>query len=192
MTSAAPYTTTAKSGQPVRNNGGVVPRGGAITTGSPITSAPDNLTQGYRSGGVGGTSPISSTSANMGAIKAVSANPFARVMTSGQYVMMRYGFIAGTASTFLNGAGNADFRRSINSKTNRRSYHITSFQLTKNGTAGAFVANKGADTNDDFNRDDAANPTRAIPGELQYTDHGVARSGSLAIPLRDTYKPKTG
>jgi len=192
MTSAAPYTVQAKSGSPIRNNGGVVPRGGAITTNSPITSAPDNLTQGYRSGGVGGTSPITQTTSNMGAIKAVSANAFARVMTSGQYVMMRYGFIAGAASNFLNAAGNADFRRSINSKTNRRSYHITSFQLTKNGTAGAFVANKGADTNDDFNRDDAANPTRAIPGELVYSDHGLARSGALAVPIDDFYKAKTG
>jgi len=191
MTSAAPYTTTAKSGQPVRNNGGVVPRGGNIQTNSPITSAPDNLTQGYRSAGVGGTSPFTQTTANMGAIKAVSANAFARTMTSGQYVMMRYGFIAGTASDFLNGAGNAIHRRSINSKTNRRSYHITSFQLTKNGTAGAFVVNKNADSNDSFNNDDAATPTRAIPGELTYTDHGIAKSGALAVPLNDDYKAKT-
>jgi hypothetical protein len=178
--------TKAKSTQPIRNNGGVVPRGGAITAGSPITSAPDNLTQGYTSLGVGGTKPISSASANIGTQKAVSAGTFARNMVTSQYVMMRYGFVGGAASTFLN-SGAADYgRRSINFKTNRRSYHITSW----NYVTGA--ATKSGDTNDSFNDDHAATPTRAIPGELTYTDHGLARTGSLAVPLRDDYKAKTG
>jgi len=177
-------TTVAKSGLAIHNNGAIVPRGGAITAGSPVTSAPDNLTQGF-TGKLGGTSPISSTSANMGAIKAVSSGIFARPMASSQYVMFRYGTVGGVASTFLN-SGAADFgKHSIHVKTNRRSYHITSW----NYVTGA--ATKSSDTNDDFHTDDAATPTRAIPGELIYTDHGLARTGSLAIPLRDDYKAKT-
>lgn len=179
-------TTTAISGQPVRNNGAVVPRGGAIVSGGPVTSAPDTLTQGYTSRGVGGTTVLSKTGANIGTQKAVTANAFARTMTAGHFVMMRYGFIAGAASGFLN-SGAADFgRRSINFKTNRRSYHITSW----NYETGA--ATKDADTNDDFLADHAATPTRAIPGELTYTDHGMAKSGALAIPLNDDYDAKTG
>jgi hypothetical protein len=40
--------------------------------------------------------------------------------------------------------------------------------------------------------DSAANPTRAIPGELVYTATSLARSGSLAVPKQDDYKEKTG
>ena len=177
--------TVAKSGQPIRNNGAVVPRGGAITTGSPVTSAPDTLTQGYQSKGVGGTTPLSKTGANIGTQKAVSAGTFARNMFAGQFVMTRYGFVGGSASTFLN-SGAADFgRRAIHVKENRRSYHITSW----NYVTGA--ATKAGDTNDDFLTDHAARPTRAIPGEFVYTDHGMAKSGSLAVPLQDDYDAKT-
>lgn len=178
-------TTVAKSGQPVRNNGAVVPRGGNIATNSPVTSAPDNLTQGYNSRGVGGTTPLSKTGSNIGTMKAVSSGTFARNMVSGQYVMMRYGTIGGSTTNFLN-SGAGDFgRRSILSKTNRRSYHITSWNYVTG------VATKSGDTNDSFGADNAADPTRAIPGELVYTDHGMAKSGSLAIPLYDDYEAKT-
>lgn len=177
--------TVAKSGLPIRNNGAVVPRGGAITTGSPVTSAPDNLTQGYTSRGVGGTTVLSKTGANIGTQKAVSAGTFQRNMFAGQYVMYRYGFVGGSASTFLN-SGAADFgRRAIHVKTNRRSYHITSW----NYVTGA--ATKGADTDDNLGDDHAATPTRAIPGEFVYTDHGQAKTGSLAIPLQANYEAKT-
>ena len=177
----------AKSGQPIRNNGMTVPGGGAIAaTGSPVTVVTRELVQGYTSTGVGGTHVLSKTGANIGTLKAVSAGTFERPMVSGQYVMMRQGYVGGAASTFLN-SGAADFgRRSINVKTNRRSYHITSW----NYVTGA--ATKGADTNDTFNDDHAATPTRAIPGELTYAHHGLAKSGALAIPLNADYPAVTG
>lgn len=176
----------AITGNPIKNNGATVPRGGAIVTGGPVTSAPDNLTQGYTSKGVGGTSVLSKTGSNIGTQKAVTANAFARQMVAGQYVMMRYGYIAGSSTNFLN-SGAADFgRRSINYKENRRSYHITSW----NYETGA--ATKSGDTNDDFGRDDAARPTRAIPGELTFTEHGMAATGALAVPLNTDYPAKTG
>ena len=178
--------TTARAGRPVKNNGAVVPRGGDIASNGPVTSAPDTLTQGYTSKGVGGTSVISQTGSNIGTQKAVSANAFARTMVAGQFVMMRYGFIAGSSTNFLN-SGAADFgRRAIHYKENRRSYHITSWDYETG------VATKGAPTNDDFGRDDAARPTRAIPGEFTFTDRGIATSGSLAVPLNTDYPAKTG
>lgn len=164
-------TTIAKAGQPIRNNGAVIPRGGTTTAGSPVTSSPDNLTQGYRQSGVGGTNPISKTGANIGTSKAVNANTFARNMVAGQALMFRYGHVAGSSSTFLN-TGAADYyRQSIYGKTNRRSYHITSWNYETG------VATKDSDTNDSFGADNAATPTRAIPGELQYFDHGTAKVG---------------
>lgn len=176
----------AISSNAIKNNGATVPRGGAIVSGGPVTSAPDNLTQGYTSKGVGGTQVISQTGANIGTQKAVTANAFARTMVAGQYVMMRYGYIAGSATNFLN-SGAADFgRRSIHYKENRRTYHITSWDYETG------VATKGASTNDTFNDDHAARPTRAIPGELTITDHGLATTGSLAVPLNTDYPAKTG
>jgi hypothetical protein len=106
-------------------------------------------------------------------------------MTPTQYMMYGQGYIAGTASIFMN-SGAADFgRRSIHSKTNRRTVHITSW----NYETGA--ATKGADTDDSFGADHAATPTRAIPGEFQYTDHGMAKTGTLAVPTQADYPAKT-
>lgn len=172
--------SAAISGNPTRNNGATVARGGAITTGSPVTNAPDNVVQGYQKGN--GSVVISKASQGTG--KAVSANAFARSMVSGQYVMMRYGYIAGNATNFLN-SGAGDFgRRSIHYQTFRTSYHITSW----NYVTGA--ATKGANTTDDFGADNAATPTRAIPGEFQYSDHGLAKSGALAVPVMADYEAK--
>lgn len=172
----------AISGNPYRDNGATVSRGGNITTGSPVTNAPDTTVQGYQKG----NGSVVIAKASQGTGKAVSANAFARSMVSGQYVMMRYGFIAGSQSNFLT-SGAADFgRRSIHWQKHRESYHITSW----NYVTGA--ATKGANTTDDFGADHAATPTRAVPGEFQYTDHGMAKSGSLAIPLSADYEAKKG
>ena len=174
----------AISGNPYRNNGMTIPGGGTTTTGSPVTSTDRNLIQGYTSKGVGGTrAALSST---LGTEEVTSSRAFGYPMAAGKFIMTRYGFVGGVASTFLN-SGASDFgRRSIHSKTNRRSYHITSW----NYETGA--ATKGDNTNDDFGADHAATPTRAIPGELTYTHHGMAYSGALAVPLNADYGPKTG
>ena len=170
----------AVSGQPVKDNGATIPRGGNIDSSSTVTNAPDNVTQG--AGSNGGTQPVAS--ATLGTQAAVSGQAFARQDVAGQFVMRTYGFIHGAASNMLN-SGASDFgRRAIHSKTNRRSYHITSWDYA----TGA--ATKGADTNDDFNDDHAATPTRAIPGEFTYTDRGIAKSGALAVPLNADYEAK--
>lgn len=170
----------AISGNPYRNNGATVSRGGAITTGSPVTNAPDSTVQGYQKG----NGSVVIAKASQGTGKAVSANAFSRNMVSGQYIMMRYGYLAGSATNFMN-SGAGDFgRRAIHSLTTRETYHITSW----NYVTGA--ATKGVNTTDDFGADHAAAPTRAVPGEFQYTDHGMAKSGSLAVPTLADYEKK--
>lgn len=176
-------TTKAKASSPVKNNGGIVPRGGNVSSNGPVTAS-DTLTQGYQSKGVGGTGVVQSS--NLGTGKAVTGATFAAQMASGKYVMMRYGYVGGNASSFLNSAAGDFGRRAIHYKENRRSYHITSW----NYQTGA--ATKGAETNDSFGQDHAARPTRAIPGEFVFTDHGLAKSSALAVPLMDDYEAKTG
>lgn len=174
----------AVSGNNVKNNGATIPRGGNIDSSSTVTSAPDNVTQG--AGHTSGTKPLQKTGSNIGTMKAVSSATFAGNY-AGKYVVLRgVGSIHGADSYMLN-SGAADFgRRSIHGKTNRRSYHITSW----NYVTGA--ATKGSDTNDDMGADHAATPTRAIPGELVITDRSIAKSGALAVPLQTDYPEKTG
>lgn len=180
---ALPYTT-ARSGRPYRNNGATIPRAGAIESNSPITNAPDNVTQGYASRGVGGTTIVDTGATE----KAVSSGTFARNMVAGQFVMMRYGFIGGSSTNFLN-SGAADFgRRSIHYKEGIRTRKVV--------TAGwNYVTGQPLTTpsmsNDSFGQDDAARPTRAIPGEFVFTDRGLAKSGALAVPLVTDYPAKT-
>lgn len=176
----------AISGNPYRNNGMTIPGGGTTTAGTPVSNTSKSLIQGYLSRGVGGTAPALKNGSNVGTDDAITTRAFAYPMAAGKFVMTRYGFVGGVANTLLNSGASDTGRRSIHYKTNRRSYHITSW----NYETGA--ATKGAPTNDNFGADHAATPTRAIPGELQYTDHGMAKSGALAIPLMDDYEAKTG
>lgn len=176
--------TRAISANAVRNSGGTIPTAGTVATGSPITNTNRGLIQGYTSRGVGGT--VASAKASLGTDEAIASRAFAFPMSAGKYVMRRNGFMGGTNATFLN-SGASDFgRKSIHSKTNRRTYHITSWNYETG------VATKGAPTNDSFGADHVTTPTRAIPGEFTYTSHGMARSGALAVPLAADYGPRTG
>jgi hypothetical protein len=178
--------TKAITANPYVNNGGTIPHAGNVGSDNPITNVNRSLIQGYTSRGVGGTKPVLKNGGNVGTDEATTSRAFAFPMAAGKFIMTRYGFVGGSASTFLN-SGASDFgRRSIHVKTNRRSYHITSW----NYETGA--ATKGAATNDDFGSDHAAIPTRAIPGELTFTAHGMAATGALAVPLNDDYEAKTG
>jgi len=175
-------TTTAKGSGSTNNNGAVIPRAGNVD-GRNVTTAPNNLTQGNIT--KQGNLPINSS--NVGTMKAITANTFARGMFEGQFIVRGYGYLNGASSDLLNSPGihRTVTRRSIHVKENRRSYHITSWNYETG------VATKGAGTNDSFGTDDAARPTRALPGEYVYSDHGLAGTGALAIPLRADYEAKT-
>lgn len=176
-------TTAGASHGGTRNNGATILKGGDIDNSGTVTNAPyeaivsPNNTQGH------GSKVNEGSSWNQ---KAVTGGTFAK-MAAGSYVMRKVATtLAGVANTVLL-FGSSDFgRRAIHLKTTRRSYHITSW----NYVTGA--ATKGAATNDSFGADHAATPTRAVPGELVYTDHAIPKSGALAVPKQDDYKAKTG
>ena len=92
-------------------------------------------------------------------------------------------------TVLYSGASDKAGRRAINHLAKNHRYHITSINYvtgiaTKHGSAGAvknFVQMDGSPAA----TDDAANPSRAIPGELVYM------YGALT-PKQDDYKAKTG
>ena len=83
------------------------------------------------------------------------------------------------------------------------SYNEDGSILAKIASPGGVNASTGWDSSTNFidpaqaggataSTDSAANPTRAIPGELVYTATSKAGSGALAVPKQDDYKAKNG
>lgn len=182
----------AKSGQPVKDNGATVLYGGNIDSSEAVTNAPDASIVGYHSGVHGSTVPGPTTQGdhpNLSTAKPLSAGSFAK-MTAGEYVMRKVSTkLAGAANTTLQ-SGASDFgRRSIHFNEQQ----VTLLQVTAGWdyVTGQFKTTPSTQV-DSFGRDDAARPTRAVPGELQYTGHGMAHSGSAASPTLDEYEEKTG
>lgn len=168
-----------------KNNGGTVVYGGAANTAGAITNVPDLSIVASRFVKTNGNGPVITTNV----IQKADTNGSFGVMTAGSYVIRGVtDTLAGVSKTALLSGGSCPISgyRPINWKTNRRTYHITSW----NYVTGA--ATKGAATNDDFGADHAATPTRAIPGELTITDHGLANTGALSVPLNTDYEAKTG
>lgn len=182
-------TNTAKvvSGQPVKDNGATVIYGGTAD-GKNVTQVLSSAVVGYHSGKHGSVvpSPVSHGTDPKGVSKAISANAFA-TMTAGKYVGKKYTGSQQAVSLLESGA--ADFgRRSIHLNESR----FTSLQISAgwNYVTGQFLSTPSTQT-DSFGSDHAARPTRAVPGELQYTDHSMARSGTAAVPKLADYEAKT-
>jgi len=175
-------TTAGASHGGTRNDGATVVKGGNVDSSLTVSNVPYTSVLDAHSHGHG-SAPSEASSWNQ---KAVSAGTWAQ-MVAGSYVLRKVTTtLAGVANTTLL-FGNSDYgRNSIHVKTTRRSYHITSWDYVTG------VATKGADTNDSFNDDHAATPTRAVPGEYTFTDHAIPLSGALAVPLSGDYEAKTG
>lgn len=189
-------TTTAKVGQPTRNNGATVMLAGNIDATETVTNALGKDILSFRSGIHGSRIPSPETNATIaagtataGVFKAVDAGLFAK-MTAGEYIIRRQADkIAGVSNTVLN-SGASDFgRNSIHKKENRRTTRM--IQAGWNFATGQFLTDP-VNALDSFGNDDAARPTRAIPGELVLFVHGPSTDGALAVPLQDDYKAKTG
>lgn len=186
-------TTAGASHGGKRNNGATVLYGGDVGDNAPVTNAPDRSILGHHSGKHGA---VVVQSANLGTHKGYSAGTFAYRMEAGKVVGMRMAeSISGVANDILlSGAG--DFgRRNVHWIEKHRRLHITSWDYvtgaaTKGGNAGD--AANFHNVRGSGHIDDAAHPTRAIPGELVYTDHGLAKSGSLAVATQADYDEKTG
>ncbi len=182
--SGKPYSTTAISANPVRNNGGTVLMGGNIRAVvanqvTPVTNALGITYLGYHSGINGSIVPVSPS--GFGATTAISGRKYA-AMTAGVYIGFKWSnmTIAGTASTLLIG-GAADFgRRAENLYVGY--VRTAAFIMT-----GGWIYQTGQPI---FRRDQTESipnetvPTRAIPGKLAYIITGKTVK-------TDTYKAKT-
>jgi len=180
-------TTTAVSGQPIKNDGATVLFGGNIDSTNTVTNAPNKEIFSLHTGSSG--SRVPTPGGQKPTFKPISAGAFAS-QKEGEYIIRRFtNEIAGIASTLLN-SGASDFgRRSIHLKENRR----TTLMVTAgwNFATGQFLTSP-TEQLDAFGNDDAARPTRAVPGELVFHSHGPANEGALSKPLLDKYKAKTG
>lgn len=181
-------TQKAVSTNPERNNGGTVLNGGNID-GSNVTN-----TQGFdifAADLVKNNSFVQQDGTHLTAGKAVNAGTFG-VLTEGAYLIPQVtSSLAGVANTSFQTTG-ADFpgRRSIHFKERARFGYVTNFDRSL-GSGVAIAANylytdilsKGEGA-----IDDAAHPTRAIPGEFVYFDSGP---GVDSTATEADYPPKT-
>jgi hypothetical protein len=173
----------AVTGQPYKNNGGVVLNGGNTDSSVVVSKTPADIASnlGY------GTNIVLAVSAaqsgHLGTYKPFSAGTFAYQQLAGDYTSFVIGTkISGVASTRLRSGGtDVSLFRAIPLREGTRRLSITSFSYTthaatKGGTAGDASS---------FGTDHAARPTDAVPGELVYQYGGPT-------PLQDDYKPRTG
>jgi len=176
------YYTTAIANQPIKNKGGTLLNAGNVAPAlaNNLTLANNAYKSGYGSRPILAVSPESS--GNIGTTKPISAGRFGE-MEKGKYVAMVIGTrIAQTNNTILASTG-SDFGRKnglINAYYGDRRLNITAWNAATG--AATYGANRGVLTT--FGADDAATPTNAIPGELQYMAGGKN-------PVQDNYKANT-
>lgn len=179
------YYTTAKAGQPIKNNGGTALHAGNIGNRN-LTNNLSLSTNGFKTGFYGSRVPLAVSpysSGNVGTLKPLSAGRFAE-MERGKYLILGYSNrIAQTNNSILSVPA-SDFSRKmtlINAFYGARRLHITSWDYvtgvaTKGGNAGDLVT---------FGADHAAAVTDAVPGELTYMYGAI-------LPRQDDYKAVTG
>ena len=142
-----------------------------------------------------------SSPSNGGVITAKGSGTFAYEGKAGKYIGIRLTDAINNVdnTTLLSGGqGKGRFTGSIHGletyftlpkyTTNADGSHAST--SSTGGTATNYIDSAGNGST--ASSDSAANPTRAIPGELVYTGTSKARTGSLAVPTQDDYKPKTG
>jgi len=187
-------STTTISGSTTRNNGATVLNGGNIDSTNAVTNSDTLMDVLHKAGAYAGRvlastgtkwKPGITTSKGSGALayQPGAGDPQFLIRT----VASKVNNVSNTV--LQSGASDKAGRRAINPIVKTHDYNITSINYvtgiaTKHGSAGAvknFVQSDGSTAASD----DAANPTRAIPGELVYM------YGALT-PKQDDYKAKTG
>lgn len=165
------------------NDGGTVVNGGNTTI---LTS----VDLGYSNVGVFGSSVIDGSDAD----KALSAGTFSYSNQSPVAKRVTEELAGGVSNTFLqSGASKPSLTRSIHKLEVLRTRRLTTaIRAGKwNIYKGAFLNNQNQTADlptvavDSLNSDNAATPTRAVPGELTY------KTGA-PVPVQDDYKAKTG
>lgn len=201
-------STTAKGSGSTVNNGGTIVNAGNVPADSPITKVigVNELNTGseYGSQVVVNTATGANFTDPQGVIKAKSSGTFAYTPDQGtNFLVMaggdtNAGKINGTASTLLTIPGGSTNTSSIKSLVTTRqlgTYATAKFDVlalpssgvvpgrTKGSGAGSIVRYVQADDGVSNAIDDAARPTRSVPGELTYMFGSV-------IPKLDDYKAK--
>jgi hypothetical protein len=163
--------TTAKAGA-VKNNGGTLRYGGAANTanGSPITNIPALSEFGYNTGKNGAIVPGPSTTA--GTDKPLSGGTFAYKMQSGVYMVRRIATtVNGSANTSIYSGASDYGRNSIHrSEKDRRTKLGGISWVIATGDNHPTFSYTRTDALTTFSQDEAARPTRAIPGEFVFRD----------------------
>lgn len=201
-------STTAKGSGSTVNNGGTIVNAGNISADSPVTKviAVNELNTGseYGSKVVVNTATGAEFTDPQGVIKAKSAGTFAYTPPKGENFLLRAagdtnaGKVNGTSSTVFTipgGVTNSSIHKLVTTRQ-LGTYATASFNMlatpssgvvpgrTKGTGAGTLVEYVQADDGSTAATDDAASPTRSVPGELTY------HFGALASPTTDEYKAK--
>lgn len=157
-----------------KNNGGSVVNGGS-------TTVLDSVNLGYSDVGVFGSS-------------VVDGNDTDKALTAGTFSYNNQRPVAKRVTEELSGVSNTYLQSGASVPGNVRSIHklevVRTRRLTTAIRAGYWNIYSGQFTTppvvavDTFATDEAANPTRSVPGELVY------KTGAL-VPVQDNYKAKT-
>lgn len=199
-------TTTAKGSGSTVNNGGTVVAGGTLGSDSPMTDVINvnelNTGSEYGSKVLVNTATGAEFTDPQGVIKAVSGGTFAYTPAKGTNFLMRAAGdnaskVNNSASTVLSIPGGVGTDGNIHKIVDTRrigAYADASFNvlaLPSSGVVPGRTKGTGAGSDSNFVQvdgstaatDDAATPTRSIPGELTYMFGSV-------IPKQDDYKAK--
>lgn len=173
-------TTTITAGV-ANSNTIVIMNGGAISAGGPVTVAPGKDYIGFD--GAGQPYVKEADKASYGVAEVNAAGDFDvdgvdRPVVKGGDIVTD---LAGVSYDGLKGGGNNITRRPIHYSESRKTVHIVSW----NYATGEPTYDSPAVTTDSFGTDDAARPTRAIPGEFVY-------KGGSNTPVNANYGAKTG
>ena len=186
--------TTTISGSTTRNNGATVLNGGNVDSTNAVTNS-DTLMDVLHKAGAYGGKVLASTGTKfkpgVTTSKGSGTLAYQPAASDPQFLLRGYSTKVNNVSNTILQSGSSDKagRRAINPIVKTHDYNITSIDYvtgiaTKHGSAGA-VKNYVKMDGTTAATDDAANPTRAIPGELVYM------YGALT-PKQDDYKAKTG
>lgn len=199
-------TTTAKGSGSTVNNGGTVVAAGTLGSDSPMTEVLNvnelNTGSEYGSKVLVDTATGANFTDPHGVIKAVSAGTFAYTPAKGTNFLIRAAGdnaskVNNSASTVLNIPGGVSTAGHIYKIVDTRrigAYSDASFNVLALPSSGVVPGRtKGTGAGNDSNfvqmdgstaaTDDAATPTRSIPGELTYMFGSV-------VPKQDDYKAK--
>lgn len=201
-------STTAKGSGSTVNNGGTVVNAGNVSADSPVTKviAVNELNTGseYGSKVLVNTAVSDGVSDPAGVIKAKTSGTFAYTPAKGENFLLRAagdtnaGKVNGSASSLLTvpgGVSNVSIHKLVTTRQ-LGTYATASYNLlavpstavvpgrTKGSGAGTLVEYVQADDGTTAAIDDAASPTRSVPGELTY------HFGALGRPTTDEYKAR--